>query len=355
MRVLHVITSLEIGGAEKLMIDLIPKLNKRGIKSDLLLFNGEETPFKKKISEQGVDIYHISYSKNVYNPMNILKLIPVLKKYDIIHTHNTAPQLFCVIANIFCQKKLITTEHSTNNRRRNKIIFKLLDKWMYSRYDRVICISQGVEMALRNYLSRFDYRIKTINNGIDLTAFCSSMNKSNLDNTGNIVLIMVGRFGIQKDQETIIRAMQYLPENVCLNLVGTGINESACKLLVEDLNLDKRVSFLGERTDIPELLKLSNIVIQSSHWEGFGLAAVEGMASGKPVIASDVEGLREVVNGYGLMFKNGDEHHLVEQIKALINSPNYYQEVALKCRLRAKEFSINKMVDEYISTYKEVM
>lgn len=75
-----------------------------------------------------------------------------MRNYDIIHTHNSAPQLFVAIANIELGKKLITTEHSTNNRKRGNPFYAVIDKWMYGRYERIVCISEEAQKKLAQYL-----------------------------------------------------------------------------------------------------------------------------------------------------------------------------------------------------------
>ena len=92
MRILQVITSLHIGGAEKLIVDMVPLYQELGYQVDVLLFDGTETPFKRQLRAKGVTIYELGKGGSVYNPLYIFKLIPFLRKYDIVHTHNTACQ-----------------------------------------------------------------------------------------------------------------------------------------------------------------------------------------------------------------------------------------------------------------------
>ena len=99
MRILHVITSLQTGGAEHLMVDLLPLLRSNGKNTvELLLFDGRRTPFMEELESRGILIHKLGYGVNVYNPANIFKLIRYMGQYDIIHTHNTACQLFVPIA-----------------------------------------------------------------------------------------------------------------------------------------------------------------------------------------------------------------------------------------------------------------
>ena len=109
MKILQVITSLRTGGAEKLIVDMVPLYQERGHQVDVLLFDGTETPFKKQLRDNGVTIYQLGEGGSVYNPLYIFRLIPLLRKYDILHTHNTACQLFTAIAGLFSSTILITT------------------------------------------------------------------------------------------------------------------------------------------------------------------------------------------------------------------------------------------------------
>ena len=111
---------------------------------------------------------------------------------------------------------------------------------------------------------------------------------------------------------------------------------------------------MGIRNDIPQLLKASDIVVMSSHWEGFGLAAVEGMAAGKPVLASDVDGLAQVVEGAGILFPQGDAETLAGMIQNLMKDHLYYQQVAERCLQRASDYDIQRTVNGYEEIYNTV-
>ena len=154
MRILHVITSLRTGGAEKLMVDLLPRLKDGGHEVDLLLFDGIDTQFRRDAEAAGIKVFDLGIGGSVYSPKRLFKLLPYLKQYDIVHTHNTAPQLFAAIGKVLCSVVLCTTEHTTSNRRRRWRWYALVDRWMYNRYRKVVCISQKAEDNLRNYIGR---------------------------------------------------------------------------------------------------------------------------------------------------------------------------------------------------------
>lgn len=111
MKILHVITSLRTGGAEKLMVDLLPRLRDKGHQVDLLIFDGTDTPFRQDVEAAGIKVFDLGIGGSVYSPMRLFKLIPFLKKYDVIHTHNTAPQLFAAIGSVLCSVVLLSLIH----------------------------------------------------------------------------------------------------------------------------------------------------------------------------------------------------------------------------------------------------
>lgn len=358
MKILQVITSLQTGGAEKLIVDIVPRLWQKGLEVDVCLFNGKETPFKQQLQRCGCKIYDLSYNENYYCPIKIFKLWRIMRHYDIVHTHNTAPQLFAAIANIVCKKKLITTEHSTNSRRKDYSVLRYGDKWMYSRYDSVICISEIAEKVLKDYLkvcSGMPCNICTINNGIDVARFYHALpidRKSVGSDEKRFVIVMVAGFRDAKDQETVIRAITKLKDSKYeLWLVGDGERRRAIEQCIKDEHVENQIKLLGVRMDVPSILKASDIVVMSSHWEGLSLSNIEGMAVGKPFIASDVNGLREVTKEYGILFPHGDDEVLANEIKHLAEDRTYYSQIAAQCYERAQQFDIKNMVDAYANIY----
>lgn len=359
MRVLQVITSLQTGGAEKLIVDSVPIYQGRNIKMDILSLNNNKSAFWEKLIQNSNGEITGLTSKSVYNPFLIFKIIPYFKKYDIVHLHLFPTLYWVVIAKwvSFSKVKLVYTEHSTSNRRRDKFVFKILDRFFYSKLDEVVCITEGVKNNLIRHLGN-KKNIKVINNGIDVKKFDGATieNKNfNFFAKDDFILIQVASFRMQKDHATLIRSLTLLPEKVKLLLVGEGILIGENKRLVIELDLQDRVTFLGNRYDIPELINYCDVVILSSEWEGFGLAIVEGMAANKPVIASDIDGVREIVNGYGLLFEKGNKKELALQINRIIEDNGLYQKIADKCLLRSKDFDISKMIDSYIKIYSGLL
>ena len=112
---------------------------------------------------------------------------------------------------------------------------------------------------------------------------------------------------------------------------------------------------MGVRPDVPDILEQSDIVVLSSHWEGLSLSSIEGMASGRPFVASDVDGLHEIVNGAGILFHEGDDIELARKIQELCENPQLYKQVARQCQERAERYDILVMANKYLELYNKLI
>ena len=355
-----------MGGAETLVVNLIPRLQAMGHTVDLCVFNGIETPLMQRLRRESPQTQIYSLGHGVYNPFYVLKLVRLMRGYDIVHTHNSSPQLFVAMASLFSHTNLVSTEHNTSNRKRNWKWYRPIESWMYGRYDHVICISRIAEEKLRKYMGG-DWLVKssnrykaitTINNGIDVNAiFKATPCKELLDlKESRKSILMVAGFRKQKNQDTIIRALTLLDiEKYEIWFAGIGERMDEVRQLALSLGVNDRVRFLGLRTDIPNVLRAADVIVMSSHWEGLSLSNVEGMSAHKPFIASDVNGLKEVTKGYGLLFPHEDAKALAEEINRLASDETYYNEIAERCYNRALEFDISNTVSGYADVYENIL
>ena len=355
MRILQVITSLQTGGAEKIVVDLTRIMKARGHIVDVVVFNGVETPFMDDIRKTGCKVFSLSHGGSVYNPLYIFRLVGIMKKYDVVHSHNTSPQFFVAAANLLSSLPIVTTEHNTTNRRRNNPLWKPLDKWMYNRYKRIICISDQAKQNLKEYLGHCNTPINVIYNGVDVDLIYKSKPLTT-EKSNKFVVLMVAAFRKQKDQKTLIDAISLLPEEEFeLWLVGRGDCLDEVRNYAEVKGMKHRVKFWGNRTDVANILHTADVVCMSSHYEGLSLSNIEGMSSGRPFVASDVDGLREVTKDYGVLFPHGDAEALANVIRKLHDDKPYYDEVAEKCYQRALMFDIKVMMDKYEDVYKSLV
>lgn len=359
MKVLHIINSMGTGGAEKLLVDALIKYRQKNIEAEVLLLNGEKTKLVELLLLENVPVQHLGTENSIYSLKNILKIRPYLEGYDIIHVHLFPASYFVVFSNFFLKhkKKLIFTEHNTTNKRRDIFILKPLERFVYRQFRSIVTISDAVHNELKRHLGEKFSNIVKIYNGINLEEInkAKPYDKNQLDHDDDdCIMIMVASFTQQKDQQTVIKSLQYLPDHVKLLLVGDGPLKNECEEISISLGLKKRITFLGLRTDVPRLLKTSDIVILSSNFEGLSLSSVEGLSSGNPFIASNVPGLAEVVENAGVLFPKGNAKKLAKEINHLIENEDYRNLIIKNCLNRANKFDINKMVDNYINVYQEI-
>lgn len=352
MRVLHVINSLAVGGAESLLVSILPLLNKE-FEVEVLLLDDEDSPLFDKLIAYNINILRIS-NRQLYNPLIIFKLIPILKNYNIVHVHLFPSMYYVAIAKLLgrAHVKLVFTEHSTSNRRLGSWLFRLIDRLIYLNYSKVVCITPEVSKVLIGLGVNKD-TLAVIYNGIDLEKFSNAKHydRSELGyDDEDILLVMVAAFRREKNHGLVIRSLRELEARYKLLLVGDGYMKSQIESEVNELNLTDRVKFLGNRSDVERILKTCDIGVLSSHWEGFGLAAVEAMASGLPVVASDVPGLAEVVKGGGVLFAADDVEDFISKIVSL-EKKDYYNEMKYRCMDKAENYDLSKTANQLMQLY----
>lgn len=359
MKILHVINTLNTGGAERLLVDISASMLENGYDVEVLVLNPKRTILWKELEERNVRIHTVRGLYNEYNPCHILRLVPILKRYDVIHSHLFPSQYWVALASLFLSRKtvLVTTEHNTDNSRARHKVTSGIDRWIYTRYDGIFCISKGTEDFMHTRVADCS-RLCVVTNGIDVTRFASV--KASRDTLlpgvpGNVCLLMqVARFVEQKNQACVIRAMKMLPPGFHLVFVGSGVREEECRMLVHQLGLDQRVTFLGNRSDVPQLLSVADLVIMSSHWEGFGLSAAEAMASGKVVLASDVPGLSQVVADPDLRFEENNELQLKDLILKY-SDPSVRSPKEAWAREWVQQYDVRHTSLQYIQMYEYIL
>ncbi len=360
MKVLQVINNLAPGGAEGVVRNIILGFKPRGIECALYLLQSTDSHLQHSLRAQGVTLY-APLRASIYSPLHVRPLTAHLRtySYDIVHVHLFPARLWVALAAKAAKASapLVTTEHSTYNKRR-RLIFRAMDRWIYAQYRSIACISGATKEALVQWLPEVVNKTRICPNGIDVDAFANTppATKSALFSLPETcpVILSVGRMANPKDPETVIRALSLIQE-AHLVLVGSGPMQEDLPRLAQKLGLDQRVHFLGRRTDVPQLMKAVDIFVQSSHWEGFGIAALEAMASGLPVVVTRVPGLAELVGEAGLLFEPGNHHQLAGYLKTLLSSSGLRTRLAEAGNSRAAAFSLEKTLDCYETIFREVL
>jgi glycosyltransferase involved in cell wall biosynthesis len=356
MKILHVINTLTPAGAEILLAAIAPAMKRRGFDVEIAtIYSYENRTLHNNLCGQGVKIHSLDF-KVRYDP-RILTAIQRLTKatrYDIVHAHLFPAFYWTALSAPPC-KKLMVTEHSIYNTRRSSPVFRGVERLIYRKYDSVFCISNSVKEALSGWLPEYAEKFRTVYNGIDIDKFASAAAPSgkSLDIPESVPLAaMVSRIDKAKDHMTILRAVAMVPDLHFL-LIGDGEALPMLRDCAKDLGIHDRVHFLGYRGDVPQLLKLCTLYIHSANWEGFGLAVVEAMAAGVPVIASNIGGLNEVVQDgiSGLLFTKGDANDLADKTRMLLDDDALREKLRDNGLHRAHDFSLANTVNTFLSCY----
>lgn len=357
MKVLHIISTLSSGGAEKMLIDIVREMKRQNINCEVAVLTKKNNFFGEQLTALNIPVYYGKTNK-VYSVKNILFIRDILKnnKYDCIHTHLFSPQLFTIIAMMLTKYRypLITTEHSTHNRRRSMKLFYLLDYWMYKKYNGIIAISNGTKEQLSAYLPDTFKKTVVIENGIQIEKYKYAKPYSKIKlhpslNKDDKIILMVAAMREQKDHETLIRASKILPDNYRVVFVGEGKRFSEVKEYASKYGRNN-IIFLGRRNDVPSIMASSDVFVLSSNWEGFGLVVVEAAAAGLPIVASNVDGLNQIVRDLGgYLFEPGNEVDLAKGILVAVDSKIKLNQENLN------KYSIKKTVASYVEFYKKVI
>lgn len=352
MRILYVIPCLACAGAEVLVTKIAILAKKNGHVVKILVFKDVKNHLTSNLSANGVEI--ICNPKNkIYSPFNAWFLLVYLMRneFDVIHAHLTQAQLCLAFASVFINKRtpLITTEHSTHNRRR-KLFFRFLDYFIYSRFDSIVSISDEVQKELIKWVPFVTRRCQIIDNGVDIMEFVGVESREKLS-VDNLSVLCVGNFRVPKDHETLIRAFA-LTKGMELFLVGEGELRESLEILVKRLGLENRVHFLGIRHDIPALVRGADIYVQPSLWEGFCIAVAEAMAGGLPVVVSDAPALLSLVSKNGLIFPTRDTKGLAKCLMLLALDKKLRKRLSALGLKRIQDFDLGKTFERYIGLYK---
>lgn len=358
LKLLQIIPSLEGGGAEKLVRQMHLLFLEHGISSYIISFIGDCPP--NMPNTYSLNLSHPRSAKALFHLTSaIRKFARIFGPPDVVHAHLFPAQLFTPLALFLSGVKadLVTTEHNTNNTRRNTLIGRIIDKWLYKSYNVIICISDGVRTSLQAWQPSNSHKLTTIYNGINFKEFDLRLQKSS-NRRGRTIIISVGSLTPQKGYETAMSAISLLDERtVDYWIVGDGPEKMKLRNLAIKYGIAEYVKFLGWRDDVSELLQKADIFLLTSQWEGFGLVVAEAMASGIPVVVSNVPGVDEVVGADGLcgyLVDPQDAKGFAMRLETLIHSNDERKRMGRNAALRAQKFSIEETAKKYINLYEQL-
>ena len=347
-----------IHGATRYFLDVLPRLHQVKQLTLHVAFLREYHPAAKTLHQQG--IFPVFLSRSKLDPRAIWDLVSLIRKHKIQLLHCAGMKgILCgriaaKITGVYC----IDHFHDMIPPSRG-IRYLLRRTRKYSAQS--VAISQAVAAFIEETFNISANRITCIHNGVRVEDFANVKSPSDIEAlrkefgipAQSVVLTCLGRLHPQKGQRDAIAALQGLHDaTIWLLLVGDGPDRSHLEKLAKDM----QVIIAGQRDDIPQLLSITSIMLVPSTSEGLGLAAMEALAAGVPVIAYDVGGLSEMVKHgeNGLLVPTGNIDELRKSIRYVLDNPSVYRKLSDTAQHKAQTYSLDRHVTQLVTLYDKI-
>ncbi len=355
MKIVQIVNSITAGGAERLVLDLHGEYLRMGHQSYIVALAGRE-------QIEGEDRLWCTGCGSPYAPVASRRLSRLFRSEplagaDTVHVH-LFPSLLRVpgaLRRAGWRGRLFASEHSTSNRRRGTMWGSFADNFTYRRYEKIVCVSEAVREAIVAWKPSLRDKAVVIPNGTRSGLFKPS-ERDGFHNPP--VILSVGRLTPAKNYRRALKAVADLSDRTDHKfkwlIAGDGGMRTELEELASSFSLNSVADFLGTREDIPQLMHDADIFFIPSAWEGFGIAAVEAMASGLPVVAGNVPGLGEVVGGEaGLLIDPASVEDMSCALEKLLLDPDTALRMGLRGPGKASNYSLEACASAHINLFRE--
>jgi len=369
MRVLHIISGLDVGGAETFLLRLIPHLQNAGLQSSVIYLSGEGQ-LVSDYRKAGIEVYACRLDHGLGAVVGLCKLFSRVKseKPDLIQTWMYHADLVGSILGLLFRKRVFWGVRQSNlgaqlNKKSTLFVARICSR--ISKYlPRSIIYNSEAARVSHESIGYSRSKAEVVHNGIDCKKFIEQPDVGRLIRTelripqNALVVGHIGRYDLQKDHATLLKAMPVvrakLP-NVHFVLVGKGITWSNAELFSKfDHAEDSRwLHLLGHRSDIANLLASMDIVCSSSRGESFPNVVLEAMASGIPCVSTNVGDVAKLIGETGIIVQPEAPNALADSCISLLSCPpDDRRELGERARQRVlNHFSIDKTATRFVEIY----
>ena len=358
IEIMELLPELDPGGAERVVLWIVEHLASRQktMRFSIAAIDGSGA-LAESFRKAGCDVFDLG-GRQLRAVGKLRQLIrdrqPALINSHLFRAHLLA----AMVTRKESGPRWIATEHQADPRAWARRVFAYASK----RASLITAVSESVRQQLLDDHLLPD-RVITIPNGIDLRpvdeAKALSRAKLGLRETSQVVL-MVGRLVPQKGVDVLLQAAASLADlwpRLHLLIAGDGRDRRHLESLARRLMIGERVTFLGRRTDVPELMKTADVIAMPSRWEGLPLAMLEAMVAGRAIVATSVEGHRDVLadGESALMVPVENPTALASAISRLLADPQLQKRLGQAAEARARrEYSAQRMASQYAVLYEEM-
>ncbi len=364
MVVAHVLSSLAIGGGERVALELA------GGQTDArhrvivvsLAPDGPDGPLGEAFGERGVPVRRVVKRPGL-DPTLALRMAALFRREGVrvVHTHNRLPLVYGAAAGRMAGAVVIHTRHGPGRGNAGqRMLWRGAGRLLHA----YVAVSPELLELAKSLRACAPAKLRVIENGIDVDRFNTSpeARRAARESLGlpqdAFVIGAVGRLSPEKEFPFLVRtAAPLLGPDVRLVIVGGGAQEAAVRAEVSKHQVEPFVLLPGARNDVPRYVAAMDVFVLSSSMEGLPLAVLEAMAAGLPVVATAVGGLPNLIDDgkTGFLVPSGDEHPMRDRLRALRADPALARAVGERGRTLARaRYSRDQMVSRYLTLYAEM-
>jgi glycosyltransferase involved in cell wall biosynthesis len=362
VKILHIISSGGMYGAEAVILNMSHTLNRGSHSSVLGVFSNSANPnlqLHEAASKQGIESQLIPCNGQIDRTVTAsIRELVARTGADIVHAHGYKADIYSYVALRATMTPLVSTCHTWYDNNPLVTLYGIADRMVLQNFAEVVAVSDEVKQKLLN-AGVHDSKIHLVRNGIDLRPFDAAIPslRSNSDDQPPIVGL-VGRLSVEKGVDIFLRAaalvLAELPTTKFV-VVGDGPDHNKLESLIDELKIRENVSMLGRRDDMPSVYASLDMMVSASRQEGLPIAILEGMASSRPLIATPVGDVPTVIldGCTGVMVPPEDAQLLAAQVIALLRDPAKRAQLGSAARkLIEEEFSADRMTADYLNVYQ---
>jgi glycosyltransferase involved in cell wall biosynthesis len=366
MKILHIISSGGMYGAEAVILNMSRTLNRGPHRSMLGVFSNTSNPnhqLHERAIKEGIES-HLIFCKGQIDRTTATSIRELAARAgaDIVHAHGYKADIYVYLALLRLGIPLVSTCHTWYDNDFLVSLYGKADRFVLRKYSRIVAVSDEVKQRLLKAGVRGE-KICLVRNGIDLRPFDDAVPALREDLTPDRKLIvgLIGRLAWEKGIDIFLRAAaRVLVEfpGAKFVIVGEGPDKDKLERLVDELNIRESVSMLGRRDDMPAVYASLDVMVSSSRQEGLPMAILEGMASRLPLVATAVGEVPTVVldGSTGVLVPAEDADLLAAGIVELLRDPEKRTRLGAAARRRIEEeYSAERMTADYLRVYGEAI
>lgn len=363
MRVLHLHRIGGIGGSERHLLELLPALRSRGIDARFLGLDVEDAApesFYEALAERGVPYERLPSPRDLDPPLarQTRRAIRAIAP-DLVHTHLVHADAYGTLGVVGSGIALVSTKHNDDPFRSGR--FRYAERLLARRAQRVVCITEALARFNREVVGLSPEKLRVVHYGLDAppSAWGPPGGRELPDDIP--VVVAVGRLVRQKGIDVAIAALALVRarhSDARLVVLGEGPLRDELSRAARAHGVEEAVSLPGRVGDVAWWLERADVVVHPARWEGFGLALLEAMLCARPIVASAVSSIPEIVvdGETGVLVRPDDPAAVAAAIGDLLDDPSRAKTLGEAGRARAaSSFSVARMAERTVAVYAEAL